>query len=723
MRGREGTLDGQPTLKSSLAEELLLLENIDILVLTETHSMDFSVSRKSTLLGHTGISSTRAGVAIISSARSGWYCTNSHILVEGYALLLHLHHRRSAESLWILGIYGDTSTAGRSLRSFYSSVADALAAIVLDVPDWRGCFAAGDWNFVLHPEDRIPAPVRHLVPFHSDFDFILDICSASDATGPNPFPKGWSYRYSINNSHCYSRLDCIYYPSSSWSASTPTSVPTLWSDHCIVWADCTAISPKVQMAIPASRLPDPVKLDDIFWSDVLVAYSALASTPISLPSWTTFKKRVLSLGSQSKARRKHHNTKNWKAALRGDQLSHDDLTSALKDMFSDLPTTSPSPRCRWLPAAPSYASRPLRPYPSFIPTPESPWATTTIVPWKYRQCPPSPPSRIPLIPRPSTVESAAQIHQVLTSRIKSRRAAALKKAHLMTTKHTSEWYNLSSNKEADEQGSRASISMVGLWPSPNLPATPVLAEMVHIARSFFQSLHTPEPFPEARASAQATLLDEVQDEYSRVPAPSNIVSGPFTIDEIPALFDSMPNTAPGPDGIPYSFWKSLHQRIQAHNKEHPQSSLVPFWDSFLDLANDVKINGSSHCGFKNANISLFFKKGDPTLTANYRPISSMNTDCKLYTNLINNRLSPWAVCKLHDNQKGFVPGRFITEHTCLAAMISLFFLYFSFIPLRSAAPATLRSITDPRSTDFPVFRRSPSCIALLGSTMLTDVTS
>ena len=54
------------------------------------------------------------------------------------------------------------------------------------------------------------------------------------------------------------------------------------------------------------------------------------------------------------------------------------------------------------------------------------------------------------IPHPTTVESAAQIHQILTSRIKSRHATALKKVHQMTTRHTSEWYNLSSNKEADE---------------------------------------------------------------------------------------------------------------------------------------------------------------------------------------------------------------------------------------------------------------------------------
>ena len=48
----------------------------------------------------------------------------------------------------------------------------------------------------------------------------------------------------------------------------------------------------------------------------------------------------------------------------------------------------------------------------------------------------------------------------------------------------------------------------------------------------------------------------------------------------------------------------------------------------------------------------------------------MNTDCKMWSNLINSRLAPWAVSKLHLDQKGFVPGRFITEHTRLASVVS-----------------------------------------------------
>src|SRR5258706_9287607 len=82
------------------------------------------------------------------------------------------------------------------------------------------------------------------------------------------------------------------------------------------------------------------------------------------------------------------------------------------------------------------------------------------------------------------------------------------------------------------------------------------------------------------------------------------------------------------------------------------------------------VNGSNCCNFKLANLSLFFKKGDPTLVSNYHPISSMNTDCKMYTNLVNGRISPWAVTKIHPDQAGFVPGRLITDHTRLVLEVA-----------------------------------------------------
>ena len=236
----------------------------------------------------------------------------------------------------------------------------------------------------------------------------------------------------------------------------------------------------------------------------------------------------------------------------------------------------------------------------------------------------------------------------------------------MEANHTSEWFNQSTNKEADERGSHTSISVEGLCLSKRHTATPILGEMVQIAWKYFYDLHTPEPASLARSLAQSWLLNEVSATYSKSPAPLGVLTGPFSLAETPALLKTMHNTAPGPDGIPYSFWKGLATCISAHNKAHPQDILPSFWVTFVSLANNIKSHSTQHLCFKDANMSMFFKKGDPTLTKNYHPISAMNTDCKLYTNLLNNRLAPWVITKLHLDQKGFVPGWLITDHTRLA---------------------------------------------------------
>ncbi len=234
--------------------------------------------------------------------------------------------------------------------------------------------------------------------------------------------------------------------------------------------------------------------------------------------------------------------------------------------------------------------------------------------------------------------------------------------------HSSAWYGLSSNKEADERGSRASVSVEGLRRSATSPTTTDLKHMLHIAQDHFRRLHTPQTMSTLRSVSQAALLAEVAEEYGNKPAPDSVFSGRFTLAEIMDLRSKMPNTAPGPDGLPYGFYKALASRLDLMIKS--DDTIASFWDVFTSLANEIMVNGSNRCNFKLANLSLFFKKGDPTLVSNYRPISLMNMDCKMYTNLVNGRISPWAVTKINPDQAGFVPGRLITDHTRLASEIA-----------------------------------------------------
>ncbi len=210
--------------------------------------------------------------------------------------------------------------------------------------------------------------------------------------------------------------------------------------------------------------------------------------------------------------------------------------------------------------------------------------------------------------------------------------------------------------------------MEGLRRSANAPATTDLKHMLHIAQDHFRKLHTPHAMSMARSVSQKALLAEVTAEYGGKPAPADVASGMFTLAEVMLLRTKMPNTAPGPDGLPYGFYKALASRLNLLIKS--DAGITSFWDVFASLANEIQLNGSNCCNFKLANLSLFFKKGDPTLVSNYRPISSMNTDCKMYTNLINGRISPWAITKIHHDQAGFVPDRLITDHTQLASEVA-----------------------------------------------------
>ena len=62
-------------------------------------------------------------------------------------------------------------------------------------------------------------------------------------------------------------------------------------------------------------------------------------------------------------------------------------------------------------------------------------------------------------------------------------------------------------------------------------------------------------------------------------------------------------------------------------------------------------------------MSLIYKKKDKLNIENYRPITLMNTDYKLYTKTIANKLGIIAPSIINESQAGFIPGRGLYDHT------------------------------------------------------------
>src|SRR5258706_2517841 len=295
-RGRGG-----PSNSSQLAtaKMIMKLEKVDVLVLTETHSLADSPPsvRGLNVLSHTGISANWAGVTICALDNGRWSCLSSTVLVPGHAVISELYNSVSTETFTLLGVYSDISSyAART--SFYEALYTGLSDHVLSVNTasacssrWCGCLAAGDWNFVEKDSDRFPfkVPSGDVKQCHRIFNDIKSLCMMTDSASQSGSYKKHTFVQTTQSGQTLSRLDHIYYPHNGWSATPPYPIRTNHSDHHFVWSDCFITAPKVEIAVPAPRLPSLKLLDEgPFWPQVLSAWSDLSSGDIALPLWSAF---------------------------------------------------------------------------------------------------------------------------------------------------------------------------------------------------------------------------------------------------------------------------------------------------------------------------------------------------------------------------------------------------------------------------------------------------
>ena len=299
-----GKTDPSGGSKFNTAKMIMKLEKIDILVATETHTREDSPPnvRGLKVLAHTGVSGNRAGVAICTLDTGVWSCASSEVLVPGHAIICELYHSVSTESIRVLGVYGDISNYS-ARTDFYRNLYNKVSNYVLSVSElgrstvntWRGCIAAGDWNFVEHDEDRFPmkSPSSTTKECRRIFKDIKMICTLQDTGRSKSTYRDHTFSQNVRGVNVLSRLDCIYQPRDGWTSSVPIPIKTNHSDHSFVWSDCFLSSPKVEIAIPAPRLLQMDRLDDAFWTDVLREWDNLTSSDVNLHRWTDFKKLVL----------------------------------------------------------------------------------------------------------------------------------------------------------------------------------------------------------------------------------------------------------------------------------------------------------------------------------------------------------------------------------------------------------------------------------------------
>ncbi|KAE8740258.1 hypothetical protein FOCC_FOCC014242 [Frankliniella occidentalis] len=126
---------------------------------------------------------------------------------------------------------------------------------------------------------------------------------------------------------------------------------------------------------------------------------------------------------------------------------------------------------------------------------------------------------------------------------------------------------------------------------------------------------------------------------------------PITRENIMDRLRRCANTAPGPDGVPYASLKRKDSGC------HILAEVFKICMSFKRIP----------ASWKTAKTVLIYKKGEMTDLSNWRPIALSSCLYKLYTAVLADRLSTWALRTgaLSSIQKGFVPAEGCLEHNFL----------------------------------------------------------
>lgn len=89
--------------------------------------------------------------------------------------------------------------------------------------------------------------------------------------------------------------------------------------------------------------------------------------------------------------------------------------------------------------------------------------------------------------------------------------------------------------------------------------------------------------------------------------------------------------SPGPDGLPSELYKAVLAREKVDGTDSLLQMLCSFFNTLLET-------GTTSEGWTNGILTMIYKnKGDKRDLSNYRPLSIMNVDYKLYTDILMQR--------------------------------------------------------------------------------------
>jgi hypothetical protein len=198
--------------------------------------------------------------------------------------------------------------------------------------------------------------------------------------------------------------------------------------------------------------------------------------------------------------------------------------------------------------------------------------------------------------------------------------------------------------------------------------------MAELARNYFDNLQLQDLAQFDNQQQHDWKLNEV---LSEIPAQQQLhephlteLNWPVTRAQVEnAIYRGKNGSATGLDGCPYELWKELKIRHDALAGK-PDARTFDIAHAFTTVFQDIQAHGvDQETDFTLGWMCPVFKKKDPTIISNYRPITLMNTDYKLLTKVLALQLSDYARNLIHSDQAGFIPKRSIFDHIRLVKAV------------------------------------------------------
>lgn len=183
-------------------------------------------------------------------------------------------------------------------------------------------------------------------------------------------------------------------------------------------------------------------------------------------------------------------------------------------------------------------------------------------------------------------------------------------------------------------------------------------EMVAVVEAFYGDLYQPKPSDrEARRELFSAMTEKVDRNDARgLDHPADAVS------VVKAILKGKLGRAPGADGIPHDWYKAQMTHRGCDQDDYEDSAVVKALVVFFRA---VQAEESLPGWFLEGVLTVLYKKDDPTEIKNYRPLSIMGSDYRMYTWTLTQRLVPLLESVLGDHQSAFLPSRFIGDNVKL----------------------------------------------------------